>query len=53
MQSISLFPHSGCQCKKMRFCSCYPDPIHLLHVGYLPSSPQHPHTGFSVQLVQF
>ncbi|KAH9818347.1 hypothetical protein DFH28DRAFT_925835 [Melampsora americana] len=35
------------------FCDCVPDVIRLLHVGYISGSPQFPHTGFSIRLVQF
>ncbi|KAG0146543.1 hypothetical protein CROQUDRAFT_44174, partial [Cronartium quercuum f. sp. fusiforme G11] len=34
------------------FCKCIPDPIQLLYVGYIASSPQEPHTAFSVRMVQ-
>ncbi|KAG0146800.1 hypothetical protein CROQUDRAFT_43839 [Cronartium quercuum f. sp. fusiforme G11] len=52
-QAVDLIDLTGCQCKKITFCLCCPDPIHLLHLGYLPGSPQHPCTGFLIQLVQF
>lgn len=35
------------------FCSCVPDVIRLLQLGYIAGSPQHPRTGFSIRLIQF
>ncbi|KAG0139430.1 hypothetical protein CROQUDRAFT_13135, partial [Cronartium quercuum f. sp. fusiforme G11] len=36
----------------LTFCKCIPDPICLLYIEYLASSPQEPHTAFSVPFVQ-
>ncbi|KAG0150636.1 hypothetical protein CROQUDRAFT_38137, partial [Cronartium quercuum f. sp. fusiforme G11] len=34
------------------FCKCIPNPIGLLYVRYIASSPQEPHTAFSVGMIQ-
>ncbi|EFP88052.2 uncharacterized protein PGTG_13856 [Puccinia graminis f. sp. tritici CRL 75-36-700-3] len=38
--------------QEIEFCSCIPDAIRLIHLGYIPASPTTPRTAFSVPLVQ-
>ncbi|KAH9809796.1 hypothetical protein DFH28DRAFT_842223, partial [Melampsora americana] len=38
--------------KTVRFCRCLPEPVQLVYKGYLPASPQHPQTAFSIPLLQ-
>lgn len=37
----------------IRFCSCQPEAVQLLHQGYIASSPSKPCRAFSVKLIQF
>ncbi|EGG10126.1 uncharacterized protein MELLADRAFT_103528 [Melampsora larici-populina 98AG31] len=48
-----------CQCHAgrsislpVRFCKCLPEPIQLVHQGYIAASPKQPRTAFSITLLQ-
>ncbi|KNF05541.1 hypothetical protein PSTG_01352 [Puccinia striiformis f. sp. tritici PST-78] len=34
------------------FCKCIPDPIRLIHLGYIPTLPRKPRTAFAIPLIQ-
>ncbi|EGG08696.1 uncharacterized protein MELLADRAFT_84611 [Melampsora larici-populina 98AG31] len=38
--------------QELRFCRCLPEPVQLLHQGYIAASPTRPGTAFSIPLLQ-
>ncbi|PLW05847.1 hypothetical protein PCASD_23757 [Puccinia coronata f. sp. avenae] len=52
-REVDLVDLMGQQRVKFEFCTCTPDPVHLLANGYVASTPVFPQTAFSVRLLNF
>ncbi|KAA1075235.1 hypothetical protein PGT21_031896 [Puccinia graminis f. sp. tritici] len=52
-RSVDLIhTHDRFHRQEIEFCSCIPDAIRLIHLGYIPASPTTPRTAFAIPLVQ-
>lgn len=50
---LTLWIHYLARSKlEVEFCSCQPDQVRLIHMGYLGGSPIHPNTAFSLRLIR-
>ncbi|KAH9812046.1 hypothetical protein DFH28DRAFT_828515, partial [Melampsora americana] len=38
--------------KPVKFCRCIPEAVQLIYQGYLPATPTHPRTAFTIRLIQ-